>query len=226
MIRPLRLFMACLVLIMSFPRMSSTQENWYTIKVRVFEIPPIQSVVGGAPDGKGGIIGTQTGGDISTSFPPRVVFIKTALDSNAPDGGIKQALLDNGYFKEASEFMPSGISWWPVDEYSISYSAKEFGEESSRKTYHEPRGNSGRNRHGEFWLTVLPKSVEDPSATLRLRFETGESNKRTLLDQDISVPLGKMLVVGFPTETASIQDKRNSRGSIFILAISVQNTGI
>lgn len=226
MIRPLLLFMVGLVLVISIPQMSSNQENWYTIKIRVFEIPPIQSLVGGAPDGKGGIIGTQTGGDISTSFPPRVVFIKTALDSNAPDGSIKQALLDTGYFKEASEFMPSGISWWPVDEYSIACSAKEFGEESSRRTYHEPPGNSGRNSHGEVWLTVLPKSVDDASATLGLRFETGESNKRILFGQDISVPRGKVLVVGFPTETATIQDKRNSRGSIFILAISVQNTGI
>ncbi|GEM_PF-3596320 len=221
----LRLFMAGLIVLLGLPQGVSTQEKGYSIKIRVFQIPPIQTVVSGGPAGKGGIIGTQTGGDISTSFPPHVVLIKTDLDSSAPDGRIKQALFDTGYFKEALTFLSGKVGWWPIDDYSIYYSANELGEDSSQRTYHEPPGNSGRNRHAEYWLTLLPKSADDITAILAMKFETGEPSKRLLLDQDISVPLGKIIIVGFPTETQNPQDQRNTRGSIYILAIYVQKTG-
>lgn len=210
---------------MCFPRGSSAQEERYSLKIRVFQIPPIQTVIAAGDDGKGGITGHSMGGDISQSFPPHVVLLKTDLDLNAPDASIKQTLLDNGYFKEARSFLPNGIEWWSTGDYSISCSANEIGKASIPRTYHEPKGTSMGSRNVEYWLTIQPNSVDDVSFGLKLKFVTGESNQRMLLDQNISVSLGKTLIVGFPTETEMPPGTSRTRGIIYFLAIYVQRAG-
>jgi len=184
----------------------------YRINIRVFEIPPWQSLVTNEAGGeRGPIIGRTKGADVTASFPEGIVLVPTDLDKDAAENKLKEELLGRGYFKEAKSTFPSGFGWRALGAYSFSCPQDEFGVETSRKEYHHgPTSSPGMNR-SEYWLTIRPKSADEKDAVLGLKFECRlkteefpEGANPILLDQDVEIPLGKMLLIGFSSKNLAL----------------------
>jgi hypothetical protein len=197
----------------------------YRIDMRVFEIPPWQSLVTNKAAGEKGIIGLSKVGDVTASFPEGIVLIRTELDKDEAESKIKEELLSRGYFKETKSAFPSGVGWWTLGVYSFSCPQDEFGVETSRKEYHYgPASSPGMNR-SEYWLTIRPKSADEKDAVLGLKFECRlktekfpEGANAVLLDQEVEIPLGKMLLIGFSSKDLAL------RKTVYFIAAYIQKT--
>ena len=209
------------------------QEKSYTIRISVFEIPPIQTMTNTISDKNGAIVGTTIGGDVTMRFPAEPVFIQTDLGPGATEKEYKKMLYDRKYLEE--NCLPGGVFWSSSGSYSISQAERDLGMESSRKEYHEPPiAPSGENHYvgrGEYWLEILPVSADSGEAVLKLKFtgkikpaENDAGRDKILFDQDIHISLGKTALVGFPQ--FNMEAKRDiPRGAVYILAICIERQG-
>jgi len=195
----------------------------YRIDMRVFEIPPWQSVTKSEAAGEKGIMGGTQGGDVTVSFPEGLVLVQADLDRDAAENKIKEELLGRGYFKEAKCIFPSGFGWRALGACSFSCPQDELGAEKSRKEYHQKPVSSPRINISEYWLTISPKSADEKDAVLGLKFECRlkttefpEGVNRVLLDRDVEIPLGKMLLIGF-----SSRDPASGK-TVYILTVYIQ----
>jgi len=204
----------------------------YAVDIRVFEIPPIQSVTSAGPDGKGGISGTTIGGNVTAGFPAEPVFVQTEFGPGAADGELKGLLIDKGYLKQFN--LPGGVRWIQNGSYSQFCREKDLGTEAKRTEYFEPGIKPSReNRYWEqreFLLTVFPLSVRSGEAALNLRFAADvrvtrldPGVRQMLLDQDFKVALGKTALVGFPQLRSS---EPGRRGTVYVLAVCVREQDI
>ncbi|MGB9006535.1 MAG: hypothetical protein WCB96_12495 [Candidatus Aminicenantales bacterium] len=98
--------------------------------------------------------------------------------------------------------------------------------EASRKEYHYGPASSPSMNQSEYWLTIRPKSADEKKAVLGLKFECllkaegfPEGVNRVLLDQDVNIPLGKMLFIGFSSKDSSL------RKTVNFLAAYIQYIG-
>ena len=203
----------------------------YAINIKVFEIPPIQSVTSAGPDGKGGIVGTTIGGNVNSNFPAEPVFIQTELGPGAADEDMKNVLYDRGYLSRCG--LPKGASWYLDGSYSLYCRERDLGTEAKRTEYDKPAIEPSRENHfwkrEEFHLTVFPLSVKSGEAALNLKFaakvkmsQLDPGINQALLDQDFKVALGKTALVGFPQLTAL----KSGRGTVYVLAVCVQEQDI
>lgn len=70
------------------------------VRALVYASPPtVVSRVSGGDDGKGGIIGSQVGGVVTSQFPGGVVFLKLDAAVDSLDHSIRSAIGDNFYFQ-------------------------------------------------------------------------------------------------------------------------------
>jgi len=195
----------------------------YRIDMRVFGVPMMQSLVYGKTEGKGATIGYHRGGDVTASFPGGIVLVQTDLDKDAVENIIKEELLGRGYFKEAKFIFPSGFEWWALGAYSFSCPQDELGMETSRKEYHEGPVSSRNMNRSEYWLTIRPKSSDEKDAVLGLKFECQLKTEefpggvnRVLLDQDVEIPLGQMLLIGFSSTDLALGK------TVYFLSVYIQ----
>ncbi|MGB8951152.1 MAG: hypothetical protein WCC06_00600 [Candidatus Aminicenantales bacterium] len=195
----------------------------FRIDIRVFGIPMVQSIVRSGSNETGGIRGYSVEYNVTASFPDDIVLVRTDLDRDATEVQIKEAVYSHGYFKEAKSYLPSGIGWWKLGVYSFSCLQEELGTDTIRREYHEAAVSSQNMTRNEYWLTVRPKSADEKDAILGLMFESRWKTKeypdgvsRVLLNQDVGIPLGQMLLVGFPSKDFG------PRGTVYFLAVCVQ----
>jgi hypothetical protein len=204
----------------------------YSIDIKVFEIPPIQSVTSAGPDGKGGIAGTTIGGNVTAKFPAEPVFIQTELGPGAADEVMKNEFYEREYLPRCCP--PDGVSWFQTGSYSLFCREKDLGAEEKRTEYYEPAIKP--SRENRFWerrerlLTVFPLSVRSGEAELNLKFAADvqvapldPGVRQVLLDQDFKVALGKTALVGFPQLRGS---QPGRRGTVYVLAVCVQEQDI
>ncbi len=204
----------------------------YAIDIKVFEIPPIQSVTSAGPDGKGGISGTMLGRVVTAGFPADPVFIQTDLATAAEEEKMKDAFCDRKYLSRSS-CLPDGFSWFQTGSYSLYCREKDLGADSKRTEFHEPEVKlPNRWTRNEFLLTVFPLAVRSGEAELILKFA---STARTspfdpglmgvLLDQNFKVALGKTALIGFP-QFGGEGSNPGGRGTVYVLAVSVREQDI
>jgi hypothetical protein len=222
-----RIFIAFAAIPLALAGARAGQDKVYTIEIRVFEIPPIQTVTSSRTNEDGSVIGFTTGGNVTSGFPDRPILIQTELGPIAADEEMKSILYDKEYLSRSC--LPKGASWHLDGSYSLSCPDRELGMDSKRREYDEPAQEPSPANHfsgrDEFHLIVLPVSVESSTATLNLRFagrfRLGEglpALDQVLLDQDFKVSLGKTALIGFPKRVATPR-------TIYILAVCVRQQG-
>jgi hypothetical protein len=221
----LKLFLVGLIIFLASQMGFSLQNKAFRFEIRIFGIPCMQSVVSGGEVEKGVVRGTMRGGDITASFPGHAVLIRTELEQGASETQIKEVLYEQGFFKEAKRNLTLGIGWVAVGDFSFFCAENELGQETSRKDYHEAPPSSG-NPFSEYWLAISPKSAREGEALLGVRFtglvittEFPAGKSQILLDQDVAIPLGKILLIGFPEKRQEIRREPCSRGSVYIMAL-------
>jgi hypothetical protein len=200
------------------------QSRVYKIDVRVFQIPPIQTVTSAGPDEKGNIVGTTKGGDVTAGFPGHPVVLQTDLAPGAGEEVINGILSDQKILPRSS-YLPLGVRWTLAERYSISCPERDLGTHAGRKEYHEPEvvrsaANPSEGR-AEYWLTISPVSADDREAILSLKYR-GFGN--VLFDQDVKVTLNKITIVGFP-QYGGDGKRPEPRGTVCILILQVQRQG-
>lgn len=190
---------------------SSTDE--FNIRVRVFEIPMMQSVVWGQDDGKGGIIGGQAGGDITASFPDGLVIIPTALGSQASGDMIKTKIRDGVEFGCAKEF-PRGVGINLNDDYDFDFEGRNLGTVvNSHLIKYDPIHKS------EYSLEIKPLAVMADEVLVLIQFGVSNSHStttalgRTLIKQTVGLALSKVVLIGFPSKDSG------PRGTVYFLAL-------
>jgi hypothetical protein len=219
-----RLFIAVASIPLGLAGAGARQDKVYTIEIRVFEIPPIQTVTSSRTNEDGSIIGFTTGGNVTSGFPAGPVFIQTELSPSAADEEMKNILSEKEYLSRSC--LPKSAFWHLDGSYSLSCPERELGMVSKRGEYNEPAQEPSPTNHfsgrDEFQLTVLPVSVKFGTATLNLKFgarlrlsEYFPESSQVLLNQDFEVSLGKTALVGFPKQVESPR-------TIYILAVCVQ----
>ncbi|MHB8094888.1 MAG: hypothetical protein ACYDH0_08090 [Candidatus Aminicenantales bacterium] len=204
----------------------------YAVDIRVFEIPPIQSVTQTVPSEGGGIRGITIGGNVTAGFPAETVLVQTEFGSGAVDAELKGLLTEKGYLKRCD--LPEDVSWIQTGSYSLFCREKDLGSEAKRTEYYEPAIKP--SRENRFWerrerlLTVFPLSVRSGEAALNLKFAADvrvapldPGVRQVLLDQDFKIALGKTALVGFPQLRGS---EPGRRGTVYILAVCVREQDI
>ncbi len=191
------------------------------IDVRVFQIPPIQTVTSAGPDKDGNIVGTTMGGDVTAGFPGHPVILQTDLTLEANEEQIKGILYDQKFLPRSS-CLPSGVGWLLAEHYSISCAERDWHTDAGRKEYHEQEIAPSSANHligrAEYWLTISPVSADDREAIINLKY-LGFGN--VLFDQNVNVPLDKIAVVGFPQHNGDVK-RPTPRGTVCILVVHVQ----
>lgn len=223
--KPIKLFLFGLIIFLASRMGFSLQNKAYRFEIRVFEIACMQSVVSGGEFEKGVVRGTMRGGDVTASFPGRVVLIRTELEQGASETQLKEVLYEQGFFKEARRIFPGGVGWVLVGDFSFSCAENELGQETSRKDYHEA-SPALSNPFSEYWLSISPKPAREGEAILGVRFtglvvtdEFPVGKIRLLLDQDVAIPLGKILLIGFPQKSQENRREPCPRGNVYIMAL-------
>lgn len=195
------------------------QEPRYLISIRVFEIPPHQSVTSAGSSESGGITGTTVGGIVTGKFPGQPAIVPTGLAPEAREEELKNVLYDRGYLDRSC--LPTGVYWANTGTYSISSSERDLGMESGRKEYHETAvAPSWDNRYvsrSEYWLTMTPISVDHNEAVLDIVF--AGAGRTVLFDRQVSVPMGRTTLIGFRALAPT------ARGLVFVIAVSVGRQG-
>jgi hypothetical protein len=201
------------------------QGRVYKIDVRVFQIPPIQTVTAVGPDKDSNIVGTTMGGDVTTEFPGHPIVLQTNLALEAGDEEIKGILYDQKFLPRASCLL-SGVHWTLAEHYSISCPERDWGTDAGRKEYHEPAIAPSSANHfmgrAEYRLTVLPVKVNEQEAVFSLKYI---GFGKLLLDQDVSVVPEKIAIVGFPQHGREYKGPI-PRGTVCILVLCIQREGI
>jgi hypothetical protein len=189
------------------------QERGYQISIRVFEVPPEQSVTSARASGNGVITGTTVGGYVTGKFPGQPVVLPTGLAPDAREEDLKNVLYDLGYLDRSC--LPTGVYWANLGTFCISSSEGDFGMESGRKDYHEAAvAASWENQYAsrsEYWLTMAPVAAVGDEALLEIAF--AGAGRIVLFNRQVSVPIGRTTLIGFRALA--------SRGLVFVIAVSV-----
>ncbi len=193
------------------------QDRRYLISIRVFEIPPYQSVTSAGSTEKGDIVGTTVGGYVTGKFPGQPVVLPTGLPPDAREEDLKNVLYDLGYLDRSC--LPAGVYWANLGTFSVSSSEGDFGMESGRKDYHEAAvAANWENQYvsrSEYWLTMAPVAAVGDEALLEITF--AGTGRIVLFDRQVSVPIGRTTLIGFRALA--------SRGLVFLIAVSVERPG-
>jgi hypothetical protein len=193
------------------------QEPSYQISIRVFEVPPEQSVTSARASGNGVITGTTVGGHVTGKFPGQPVVLPTGLAPDAREEDLKNVLYGLGYLDRSC--LPTGVYWAILGTFSISSAEGDFGMESGRKDYHEAAvAASWENQYvsrSEYWLTMAPVAADGDEALLEIAF--AGAGRIVLFNRQVSVPIGRTTLIGFRALA--------SRGLVFVIAVSVERPG-
>lgn len=219
---------AGLLIVQGFLGAFSGPTDQIDVAIRIFAVPPIQSVTSAGEDGKGRIVGTRRGGDVTASFPGDGVVIRTDLDERAPEAELKAAIYEHGCFKAEKDCLGIDIGWKQIGMMIMDSFVAADGSGALKI---RPAGAVKYENGGEelrYNLFVQTKSWDGENAVLNLKFELEtwkdhsalENTRRTLLDQEVECSKGKILLVGFPTERGTRAGQ--SRGMVYFLAVTVR----
>jgi hypothetical protein len=198
-------------------------ERSFQITALIYQTPPaIVSTVWGVPDGKGGIVGGQIGGMVTSQFPDATVFLKLGGPAGFTDETIRAAIKKNFVFK-CGDALSQGLS---AD--SIGKMVYFFQDGKLTKTGSD---TISTNRPGfqpseSLKLNLDLISEQNDRWILALKFEVVENpsnlsgKSSVLLDQFIGVRAAEPILIGFP-----FFDSRKGK-FIYWVALYIEMTGI
>jgi len=187
------------------------------LKVRIFQIPPHQSITKTLPSPPAkegevtGIRGERIGGNVTATFPNGIVLLETGLFQSNDD--LIREIKEKVSFccEKVLSILPVAEEDMLVKEESLLIPVK------GRKMYTQ------RNSHlyVDYSLEIQPLLIQDEEVLSRIRFsakykETEEDEKK-LLDQTFGLKYSRTLLVGFPT------NENHRRGTVYWLALSFEN---
>lgn len=184
------------------------------LKVSIFQIPPIQSIVKSESSTRakeGGIVGEQIGGAVTSSFPDGGVLFKSDIFHSNTD------IIRFIKSKTRSTF-PEFVSILPIADLRILVNT-----ENLKTSITEEKVYPQRNKHliVDYLLQVLPLSIQNEEAVFKLRFsakyKVAEGDKKKLFDQILGLVYSRTFIVGFPTNDNS------GRGTVYWLAFSFED---
>jgi hypothetical protein len=179
----------------------SPGERSFQITALIYQTPPlITTVVSAGPDGKGGFIGGQIGGMVTSQFPNATVFLKLGEPADFTDETIRAKINKNFVFKcgdALSQGLPAdliGKMVYIIQDGKLTKSAP--GIISTNNPESPPSGSPGLN------LDLI--SEQNDRWILALKFELAENLLNTpgkssvLLDQIIGMRAAEPILIGFP----------------------------
>ena len=198
-------------------------ERSFQITALIYQTPPaIVTAVWGVPDGKGGIVGGQIGGMVTSQFPDATVFLKLGEPADFTDETIRAAIKKNFLFKcgdALSRGLPADFIGKMVYFFQDGKLTKTgSGTISTNKPVSQPSESPSINldlisEQNDRWILALKFEVAENPNNL-----SGKSS--VLLDQLIGVRAAEPILIGFP-----FVDSRKGK-FIYWVALYIEMTGI
>jgi hypothetical protein len=201
----------------SFPLISIPNQNQdVKLKVRIFQVPRIQSITWNVPAPEGGVKGMTVGGDVTVTFPDGIVLLETDMDKN-----------DIELFKVIKEKVkfscPDVVGILPIKSLIFDIN-RESMEVSLVKEELYPQ----KPLKTDYSFNISPVSIGSEEIVLKLEFITQDKRspankedegrtKRKLLEHTLGIKYARILLVGFPS------NDNGARGTVYWLALSIEN---
>ncbi|MCX6559213.1 MAG: hypothetical protein NTZ26_01740 [Candidatus Aminicenantes bacterium] len=213
------------------------------LSIRVFTILPLQGVVFGGAGGKGGIVGRQTAGDVTSAFPDGVVVLSLEAPGGLTDADIGRTIRNSVNFPMGEEIRkkagpPFEIAIEPVGAHRLALSGggdDEFGPSAEEESYSKSRSH-GYPLH--YWLACTIIKRDENGLIARISFRGGwiqtplsqgrtppadseaaprwaKSEAPNLLSQTIDIRPGRIVLIGFPSRDFG------PRGTVYWLAVQI-----
>ena len=207
--------LACLIFFLgSLLWGGSPSDEALKLRVRVLEIPRLQSVVWGQPDGQGNIIGGQYGGDVTDTFPDGLTILFPRLDEQALGEQIKEAIRSGIEFGCAAKF-PRGIGINLMDEYDLTVDDRALG---AIVEPHLLRRDPVRKL--EYWFELRPLAPMGEGVYLSIQFYVQPSPdgktdppRRVQVSEVLGLSFSQPILVGFPSKD------EGPRGTVYFVAL-------
>lgn len=177
------------------------RERSFQITALIYQTPPeiVTAVFGGA-DGKGGIIGGQIGGMVTSQFPNATVFLKFGGPADFTDETIRACIKKNFVFKcgdALSKGLPADFIGKKVYFFQgVKLTKTGSGAISTDKPESQPSESQRLNldlisEQNDRWIVALKFEVAED-----LNNMSGKS--LVLLDQFVGVRAAEPILIGFP----------------------------
>ena len=183
---------------------ASADSHGFEVKAHVYLTPPaVVSTISGGDDGKGGIIGRQVGGIVTSQFPDATVILKLDAAAGFTDQVVQTAIGDNFRFQCG-------------DDLSVKLTAKPIGSHVFPLMETPTEGglsavfrmdDSSRNMEYRAVLRLTPLPSRGSSRIVELRCEIahadiGQDNRPIdrVLNQIVEFEPQISLLIGFPVE--------------------------
>ncbi len=217
-VKRLIIYVLCTIILFALFSLGMSYRNpGLNLKVRIFQIPPHQSItkiLPSPPAKEGevtGIYGERIGGNVTATFPNGIVLLETDLFQSNDD--LIREIKEKVSFccEKVLSILPVAEEDMLVDEVSLFIPLR------GGKIYRQ------RNSHlyVDYSLGIQPLSIQDEEAILKIRFsakyKVAEGDKKKLLDQTFGLKYSRTLIVGFPT------NGNHRRGTVYWLALSFED---
>lgn len=206
-----------IIFLCSFPLISIPNQNQdLKLKVRIFQVPRIQSVTWNVPAPEGGVKGMTVGGDVTFAFPDGIVLLETNMDKN--DIELFKVIKEKVQFScpEVARILPIKSLIFDINPESMEVSLVK------EELYPQKPLKTG------YSFNIFPVSIASEEIVFKLEFITQDERlsankedegltKRNLLEQTLGIKYARTLLVGFPS------NDYGARGTVYWLAFSIEN---
>ncbi len=169
------------------------------VRVKVLIVPSIQTVVQAESLPDGSVLGSQTGGEVTASFPDGVVLVRGG-GGDFSDDALRERIRAAVVFPSPS---PRGVGIKVLGSYSFRLRAGTSGSSDI----------DGPNLRRRLRISSL---APGNGSILRIRFDAGKAEEAelpTLLELTTAVGELETLLIGFPDH------QEGRRGNVYFLAV-------